>query len=559
MKAVRGTKRYRKLPPSGKGPRATLVSRTAPSTAAVNLDVSDRQWQLLGVTIVLVAACLRFYHLDLVPLHNDEGVNGFFVATLFRNGVYRYDPANYHGPTLYYLALVATKANAFFFGRAGLSTVAIRCVPALFGTATVWLILKLRRYLGTYATLGAATLVTLSPGAVYLSRYFIHEVLFVFFTLILAVAALRYQETSRPAYLLLASASAALLFATKETAIISVVVLGLAYGCKVGYMAWRRAGDKRLDAGRTVPTLRHSSREQPADDVGRKPTSRTGRLGVWVVAVALFLNLYILLYSSFGDNYPKGLYDSLATFRYWGKTGTSQDLHDHFTYLRWLGQAELPTLLLGLVGFAMALRQGRNQFVLFSGFWSLGMLSAYSLIPYKTPWLALNISIPLALIGGYGLAELYSKVRRMKRQRLRVLLVALLGLGFLISAYQAIDISFFRYDDDSVPYVYAHTQRQFLDLVARLNQIAARNGTGLLTNMTITAANYWPLPWYLRNYRHVGYFGHVVPTQEAVVIAEESQQAELQPKLGDRYDRLGSYNLRPGVVLVLYVRRNVAR
>ncbi len=559
MKAVKRTKRYRRLPPSKKGPRATLVSRTAPSTAAVYSDVSDRQWQLLGAAIVLVAACLRFYHLDLVPLHHDEGVNGHFVTTLFRNGVYRYDPANYHGPTLYYLALVVTKANAFLFGKAGLSTVAIRCIPALFGTATVWLILTLRRYLGTYATLGAATLVTLSSGAVYLSRYFIHEVLFVFFTLILAVAALRYQETSRPAYLLLASASAALLFATKETAIISVVVLGLAYGCEVGYMAWRRAGDKRLDAGRTKPTLRHSPGEQPAVDSGRQPTSRTDRIGVWVVAVALFLTLYILFYSSFGDNYPKGLYDSVATFRYWGKTGTSQDLHDHFTYLCWLGRAELPTLLLGLVGFAMALREGRNHFVLFSGFWSLGMLSAYSLIPYKTPWLALNISIPLALIGGYGLAELYSKVRRMKRQWMRVFLVALLGMALVISAYQAIDISFFRYDDDSVPYVYAHTQRQFLDLVARLNQIAARNRTGLLTNMTITAANYWPLPWYLRNYPHVGYFGHVVPTQEAVVIAEESQQAELEPRLGDRYDRLGSYNLRPGVVLVLYVRRDLAR
>ncbi|HXW92780.1 MAG TPA: flippase activity-associated protein Agl23 [Terriglobales bacterium] len=520
--------------------------------------MSDRQWRLLSAAIVLIAAGLRFYHLALVPLHHDEGVNGLFLTTLFRTGAYQYDPSNYHGPTLYYLALVLTTANAFLFGKAGLSTVAIRSVPAIFGTATVWLVLKLRRYLGALATLGAAAFVALSPGAVYVSRYFIHEVPFVFFTLALAVAALRYQETSRPAYLWLASASAALLFATKETAIISVVVLVLAYLCAVGYLAWRKTGGQKLAAGRPIPPS-HSLGEQPADDSGTKLISQRDRVGVWVVALALFLSLYILFYSSFGSNYPKGVYDSIATFRYWSKTAASDARHDHFTYLRWLGRAELPALLLGLLGFAIALGRGCNRFALFSGFWTMGMLAAYSLIPYKTPWLALNISVPLALVAGYGLAEVYSEVRRIRRQRMRVFLVALLGMALVTSAYQAIDISFFRYDDDSLPYVYAHTQRQFLDLVDRVNQIAARNRSGVRTNMTIAAANYWPLPWYLRDYPNAGYWGHVVPTQEAVVIAEESQQGALMPILDDRYDRIGSYNLRPGVVLVLFVRRDVAR
>jgi len=350
---------------------------------------------------------------------------------------------------------------------------------------------------------------------------------------------------------LLASASAALLFAAKETAIISVAVLVLAWLCAVICMAWRKTGDQGLAvSGRGG---------QPADESGRAPISQTSRIGIWVAAVALFLSVYILFYASFGSDYPKGVYDSLATFRYWSKTGIRVDVHDHFTYLRWLGQAELPALLLGLLGFAIALVRGRNRFLLFSGFWTLGMLAAYSLIPYKTPWLALNISVPLALIAGYGLAEVYSEVRRVRRQRVRVFLVAMLALALVIPAYQAIDISFFRYDDDSVPYVYAHTRREFLDLVDRLQEIAARNPSGVLTNVTVTAVNYWPLPWYLRDYPHVGYWGRVVPTQEPVVIAEESQQAELKPILGDHYDRVGTYDLRPGVVLVLFVRRDVAR
>ncbi|MBA2645499.1 MAG: TIGR03663 family protein, partial [Pyrinomonadaceae bacterium] len=55
--------------------------------------------------MLLVAAIIRVYALELRPLHHDEGVNGFFLTRLFREGKYEYDPANYHGPTLYYLAL----------------------------------------------------------------------------------------------------------------------------------------------------------------------------------------------------------------------------------------------------------------------------------------------------------------------------------------------------------------------------------------------------------------------------------------------------------------------
>ena len=65
---------------------------------------------------MIVAAALRLYDLDLKPLHSDEGVNGFLVTRLFHEGFYQYDPANYHGPTLYYLALITSTFNSLFFG-----------------------------------------------------------------------------------------------------------------------------------------------------------------------------------------------------------------------------------------------------------------------------------------------------------------------------------------------------------------------------------------------------------------------------------------------------------
>src|SRR5688500_8516880 len=196
--------------------------------------LSRHAWLIAMIAILAIAALLRFYDLDLVPLHHDEGVNGNFLNRLVREGRYRYDPENYHGPTLYYFAALFPRVLRLIFGvqaqnSYGLTTTAIRFIPAIFGVATVWLVFSLRKNLGTIGTLAAAFLLAISPGAVYLSRYFIHEMHFVFFTFAMVVGVLKFYEVAPPSDLFAAAASVALLFATKETAIISVIVVLLAY------------------------------------------------------------------------------------------------------------------------------------------------------------------------------------------------------------------------------------------------------------------------------------------------------------------------------------------
>src|SRR5712664_3426693 len=195
-----------------------LYTEEQASTAEIESDakvearetpaVNRRVWRTRAAAIMILGTFLRLYDLNLVPLHHDEGVNGNFLVRLVRDGFYQYDPANYHGPTLYYFAAVFPWLLRLFFGTSaqngyGLTTIAIRMVPAFFGLVTVGLIFTLRRNLGTIATLGAALLLAISPGAVYLSRYFIHETLFVFFTLGLVVAALKFYERRNPVYLML--------------------------------------------------------------------------------------------------------------------------------------------------------------------------------------------------------------------------------------------------------------------------------------------------------------------------------------------------------------------
>ncbi len=78
--------------PAGRG-KAAAQSPDAPVQAAI----SERTWLIACAAILLVAAFLRLYDLNLVPLHHDEGVNGNFLVRLVREGAYHYDPANYHG------------------------------------------------------------------------------------------------------------------------------------------------------------------------------------------------------------------------------------------------------------------------------------------------------------------------------------------------------------------------------------------------------------------------------------------------------------------------------
>jgi uncharacterized protein (TIGR03663 family) len=488
-------------------------------------------WWWSACAIVTAAALLRLLFLTEKPLHHDEGVNGVFLVTLFRTGFYHYDPANYHGPTLYYLALIPVAINNVLHWGHGLSTFAIRLVTAAFGIGVVWLVLCLRRWLGNAGTLAAAAFATVSPGFVFFSRYFIHEILFVFFTLGVIVAWAWYRETGKARYLMLASASAAFLFATKETWIITAGVWLIAIPCTTFWLRLRRGRDHRFAAAETG-IIRRS----------RRPT-------LFGMAGLLFAVTGVLLYSSFFTN-PGGILDSARTFGYWTRTGEHGIYNrDWWTYLLWLWQEEAPVLVLGGAGTVLALVKARSRLIVFCAFWTLGIFAAYSLVPYKTPWLALSLILPLALMAGCVIDEMF-------QPGLRAFTFAAAGAAALFSLYQAVDVSFVHYDDDSYAYVYAHTKRDFLSLVNEIDSLAAANPAKKEIGITVVSPEHWPLPWYLRDYTHVGYWGRIVPTSEPVVLGLEPQVPQLERQLGGQYRIFSTHELRPGNTLVLFVRKD---
>ena len=225
----------------------------------------------------------------------------------------------------------------------------------------------------------------------------------------------------------------------------------------------------------------------------------------------------------------------------------------------WLLWQEGPILFLGSLGAGYTVLKPRNSFALFSALWAFGLIAAYSLVPYKTPWLDLNFIVPLTLIAGYCVQTLFE----MDVGQLR-LPVTVIVLALAVNVYQTVDLNFFNYDNDSTyyVYVYAHTKRGTKDLVDEIDKIAKERNEGGKTGITIVSPDYWPLPWYLRNYSRVGYFGRMASSNEPIIIASESQRAEVQSMFGELYREVpsgepgGAFSLRPGVNLLLYVRRD---
>jgi uncharacterized protein (TIGR03663 family) len=538
---------------SARKPDGKVLGRAARSAAVkqrgpVQLDQRKLGplsfWQVAALLILLVAAVLRLYLLTDKVFHHDEGVNGNFMTALFHTGYYHYDPANYHGPTLYYAALLTSSIASFFVGKAGLNDFTVRLVTVIFGMGVVWLLLCIKKWLGSFGSLAAAALAAVSAGFVFFSRYFIHEILFIFFTLAVVVALLKFSETRRPRYIVLAAASLALLGATKETWIITVGVWLIAIPCTWLWMKLR---------GRSFwPPESDGTKESPGpvvqQSVAAKPWTKT-RLAI--VAAVAFTAIWVTFYSSFFTNFPQGVIDSVKTYTIWTKTSSAANVYDWTKYFDWMGRAELPILILGAGGIITALAQARSRFAVFTAFWAMGIFAAYSLIPYKTPWLALSIILPFVIISGYVFEQMGG------RRSLRVVAYLALMIAAIIEANQAVEISFFRYDDTSETYSYAHTNRDFLNLIHEIEKIAAGNPAGEEIGIAEMSPEYWPMPWYLRDYTHTGFWGHIVPTNEPIIIAHQSQKAQIEEQFGDKYRLISEHDLRPGNRLYLYLRKDL--
>jgi uncharacterized protein (TIGR03663 family) len=480
---------------------------------------------VIALTLLAIGIAMRFQDLSLRPFHHDEGVNGFFLTRLFREGVFKYDPGNYHGPTLYYLTLPLVAIL-------GLSDAAVRGTVAIFGVLTLVMLWRFLSRFGSFFALSAIALFTTSPGAVFYSRYFIHEALFVAFTLGALVAAPYTGNQQRWRYAATGLALG-LLFATKETAFVS---FGAVAGGAV-VAAWLVEGISPIALLRGIGPYCRAHAED---------------LMHGLLAFAISAGLF---YSSFFRN-PSGVIDAFRTFAFWTKTAVRDHENPWDQHFRWLAEADPVLLTFGLTGVLVALILRRSFVGVLAAVWTLLIFFAYSVVKYKTPWLGLNMLLPLAIMSGYLLKELASITFIDGGLSLKAPAVTIGSLATLFSITKSHELERQRYDDETHPYLYAHTQRTFLDLVRVIEERGRALGTGKETAIAVIAPENWPLAWYLRDYTKTGYWGEFKADVEGdIFVASVAQEAPLSLKLGDSYERFGPYNMRGVVDLLVFSRK----
>ena len=185
------------------------------------------KWRyLLFAIAVLAGVLLRLPRLDLRPMHVDEAVHAIKFGDLLERHAYRYDPVEYHGPTLNYISLIPAR----LMSESTLSQVheaTLRSVPVFFGVLLLFLPLLIGDIRSPFVIV-AALLTAVSPAMVFYSRYYIQEMPLVCFTFGLIVSAVRYLHGRKIGWAVLAGISLGLMHATKETSIIAVGALGAA-------------------------------------------------------------------------------------------------------------------------------------------------------------------------------------------------------------------------------------------------------------------------------------------------------------------------------------------
>ncbi len=510
---------------------------------------------ILAATIVALA--LRLPRLQQRPMHGDEAVHAIKFKDLLEDGVYTYNPDEYHGPTLNYLTLIPARiASAEKLTE--VSEFTLRIVPVFFGALLVLLLLLMVDGLGAGAAVYAALLTAISPAMVFYSRYYIQEMLLVCFTFGVIVCGYRYTRSKNIKWVLLTGMFLGLMHATKETCIIAFGSMLLAL---LLMLLMRRPKSSLINAAKEI-----------------KPSHLIAGFVTGAVVSILF-------YSSFLTN-PDGIVDSVRTYTTYINRAGNNTLHIHpwYYYLKMLIYSrygdgprwtEALIVLLAVVGFIAAVtRKGLScanvNLLRFIGFYTLVLTVVYSVIPYKTPWCMLGFLHGMILLAGVGAVVL---VKLMPNVLPRLIILLLLFAGSIHLTWQSYLSNYRFYADSLNPYVYAHPTTEVFTIAEKIEEYASahEDGYNIPVDVICPQGDYWPLPWYLRSFKKIRWSNEVDndTASAPLVIASPDVEAALTNKLYSLiplqerqmylylFDRPYYVWLRPTIKLKGFVRKDL--
>lgn len=506
--------------------------------------------------ILLISILFRFSSLDMRPMHTDEAVHAIKFGALLENGFYRYDKNEYHGPTLNYFTLIP----AWLKSRKTLSSLdesTLRIIPVCAGIGMILLLFLLLKGFGFRFIIIISFITAISPLLIYYNRYYIQESLLVFFTFGSIVSMYRFIRAKKIGWLIGTGIFLGLMHATKETSLISISIMIISF-CITLFIRFKKR-----------------------EEVRKYLISYKAWHVILIAGTALIISM--LFYSSFFSN-PKGIPDSFVTYKlYFTKAGSNEHhLHPWYYYLQLLAFSESPSkmirsefwiLLASCFGLFNLIRNRKTNsidyyLILFIGIYTLILMIIYSAIPYKTPWSMMGFYHGLLIMAGFGIFQLFAIIVKLRYRIITGLLISTCGLHLIIQAYT---LNFKSPSDPFNPYAYAHTGYDIYNIVFRIDSVALSNpqGYNLPVDIIFPGHDYWPLPWYLRDFKNVGYREHVDINQTAAPLILASPLVEKEiinhlyeiPPPGEKHLYLPLFEkymeLRPMVEIRGFIRKDV--
>jgi uncharacterized protein (TIGR03663 family) len=475
------------------------------------------------LAVALFGLLIRLPQLGARPMHTDEAVNAYIVGQLLAGEPYTYDPQDRHGPALSALAFpLARLQGAKTF--ADLTETKLRLTSVLAGTVTILLFGAAVEMFGLLPCLIGALLFAAAPLPAYYDRYFIHESLFVAATFGLIVAGWRaYGQRSGP-LAALAAACAALVLVSKETAVLHFFALAAA---ALVFWLW---------------------------NLRARHLGRLWRPGAVLLAIAVFVLLSVMLFTWFGSNW-KALPALLeAAPHLLARAGGEGHQKPYWYFARLLAGGWCGGILCGLAcaGIVLALRRREPSPYAFLAFYAIFLFIIHSAIPYKTPWLALNFWLPVALFGGLAIQSIWNVPSRSRalRHAVRAASVLMVVVAATLIAHDTRQRVFLHPADEANPYAYAQTTEDLLGLPAELAELARQDGLAS-PRIAVIATDAWPLPWYLRRFSQVGFWqpGQQVGKADFYITSAEASDQYAEQLQGFVPEFFG---VRPGVLIVLW-------
>lgn len=461
----------------------------------------------LEIAIFLIAIFLRVWLIAIKPPHFDEGINGWFADQMTANGFYHYDPTNYHGPLHFYAVFLSQT----LFGR---HLWALRLPAIIASVLCVWALLRYREFFGAQTARLAALAMAVSPAYVFYGRYSIHESWQVLFTILLLWGTLGLWRSGARRYFLTAVFSVTGLILTKETYLLHVGCFVIA---ALVLWLWQFVVPSR-------PRLPVARQLWSRDDV--------------ILGVGLSLLLIVFFYSGNFLDFPslKGLYQ---TFAAWFETGVKAAGHEktsfqigplNYYWVYLMALYEWPAL----AGLAACVRyvapsDARLRYIaIMAG----GVLLAYSIIPYKTPWCIISMIWPYYLVLAALLGEWAVK---FKKKALPWIVATPLLACSLFLCWR---LNFEKFTDDKEPYVYVQTYKGIFDFTDPLLTLASKDPKNYHIGGLILLDSYYPLPWMLGDFTRVGYYGKTQSPSDwnaGFIAVEKARTAELEKHLTRPY------------------------